>query len=151
MLLDSEVCGPFKTLRMVTRLSDLLQYTEKQLPRKHWRCYFLRSVHLFGWVSWTPASIWGMLPMFWSGYCGGFSWWASVVQGQQPRLVQGLLPLVCAVKLSRDAPRFSLRVESRALLIHKLNQKNRNYVALEIESYAELSCEGAFPTSGFTV
>lgn len=49
---------------------------------------FVRSVHLFGCVSLEAASARGMLPMFWTGYCGGYSWWASVTcshsQGMSP-------------------------------------------------------------------
>ena len=143
-------------------LPFLPQYRGNQLHRKHWRGCFLRSVHLFGSVSPKAFSAQGMLPMFWTGYCGSYSWWASVIcshsQGSgpddfSPRCLC-LRSLLHRCSGETPAPRFPW--ESWAAIpdfpIHTVNQEICNYGALEIaESCAEFSSEGAFPTSGFSV
>lgn len=108
------------------------------------------SVHLFGSVSLEAASAQRMLPMFWTGYCGGYSCWASVTrshsQGSGPNDFSSrssLGPLSCCG--STEVLQLSGFPESLVLPfldfpIHKANQENCNYGALErAESCAELS------------
>lgn len=134
-------------------------YTANQLHRKRWRGYFLRSVHLFGSVSLETASAQGMLPMFWTGYCGGYSWWASVTcshsQGSSPERFGPHSPqsYISVAKILQvpDFPE-SLVLPFLVFPIHKVNWENCNYGALEIaDSCAKLNSRGAFPTSGFSV
>lgn len=58
----------------------------------------------------------------------------------------------CGTAEILQLPGFPENPEFLVILIHKVNQENCNYGALEIaDSCAELSTEGAFPTSGFSV
>lgn len=125
--------------------SYLPQFAGNQLHRKDWRGCFVRSVHLFGSVSLEAASAQGMLPMFWTGYCGGYSWWASVTrfhsQGSCPDDFGSPSPQILAAfpeSLALPFPDFP---------IHKLEE-------------LQLCCFGKswvlcwvklFPTSGFSV
>lgn len=87
--------------------------------------------------------------MFWTGYCGGYSWWASVTrsrsQGSSPDDLSSRSPSVFSAAVSRR--RYSSSQVSLSLVPpfldfpkHKVNQENCNYGALErAESCAELS------------
>lgn len=130
--------GALRTQKCSEFFSYLPQYAGNQLRRKDWRGCFVRSVHLFGSVSLEAASAQGMLPMFWTGYCGGYSWWASVTrfhsQGSSPDDLGSPSTWILAGFPESLVPPFP------NFPIHKVNWKSCNYGALErAESCAELS------------
>lgn len=80
--------------------------------------------------------------------------------GQQSRQIQPSFPSVglvahwCSTVEILQVPGFpkSLVLPFLAVPIHKVNQENCNYGALEMANFcAKLNSWGAFPTSGFSV
>lgn len=124
-------------------LPYLPQYTGNQLHRKHWRGCLVRSVHLFGSVSPEAAAAQGMLPMFWTGYCGGYSWWASVTRSHS----QGTSPDVHWLLWhggDTPAPRFP-RTSAAAIPWLSNTQSKPGELQLWCVGKSWVLCWGSFP------
>lgn len=122
---------------------------ESQLHKKDWRGCLVKSVYLFGFVSLEASSAQGMLPMFWTGCCGDYSWWGSVARSLIPRkAVQSAL-----IPLSGDAPTCRFSWQPMAT-IPWLSNTQRKPGELQLWCFIKswvLCWVKLFPMSGFSV